>query len=380
MRSKLPQAGTTIFTVMSELAAKHKAINLGQGFPDFPMDEALTEGVHKAMRDNLNQYTHMNGFPLLRERIADKVNTLYNAQVHPDKNITITPGGTYALFTALTALIHPGDEVIVFEPAYDSYIPTIEINGGKAVSVQLTYPDYSIDWEEVRAKINPATKAILLNSPHNPTGAILTEQDMRTLESIVQDTEIVIISDEVYEHLVFNGHSHESVLKYPALASRSFAVYSFGKVYNCTGWKLGYIIGPDEWMKEFRKIHQFNCFTCNTPMQAAIADYLSEPDAYLLLSKKMQVQKEKLEHYMSATRFKPMVSNGSYFQLYSYENISNESENDFAVRLVETAGVATIPAAAFYRQPPNHRVLRFCFCKKDEVLEEAASRLVRAGY
>ncbi|HRN79056.1 MAG TPA: methionine aminotransferase [Ferruginibacter sp.] len=380
MRSKLPQSGTTIFTVMNELAAKHKAINLGQGFPDFPMDEALIEGVHKAMKDNLNQYTHMNGYPLLRERIAEKIAALYSVQVHPDKNITITPGGTYALYTAITALVHPGDEVIVFEPAYDSYTPTIEINGGRAVSIPLSYPDYTIPWDVVRSKINDKTRAIILNSPHNPTGAVLTENDMRTLEAVIQDTDIMIISDEVYEHLVFNGLPHESVLKYPGLAARSFAVYSFGKVYNCTGWKLGYVVGPDEWMKEFRKIHQFNCFTCNTPMQVALADFLAVPEAYTQLAKKMQAQKEKLEGFMKATRFSPMKSNGSYFQLYSYNAMSKESENDFAVKLIQTAGVATIPVAAFYRNPPNHHVLRFCFCKKDEVLEEAANKLAMAGY
>lgn len=380
MRSKLPQAGTTIFTVMSELAAKHKALNLGQGFPDFPVEEALMEAVHKAMKDGLNQYTHMYGYPLLRERISEKIAALYQATVDPDANITITPGGTYALYTAITALVHPGDEVIVFEPAYDSYIPSIEVNGGVPVTIQLNYPDYSIPWEEVSSKINSKTKIILLNSPHNPTGTILSEKDMRQLENMVQDTDIIILSDEVYEHLVFNGHTHESVLKYPALAARSFAVFSFGKVYNCTGWKLGYIVGPEKGMKEFRKVHQFNCFTCNTPMQVALADFLQVPDAYLNLGKKMQVQKEKLEQCMKATRFTPLQSKGSYFQLYSYSAISDEPENTFAVRLIQTAGVVTIPVAAFYRKPPNHGVLRFCFCKKDEVLEEAASRLVRAGY
>lgn len=376
-RSKLPNVGTTIFTVMSELAVQHNAINLGQGFPDFPMDEMLTECVAKAMRDNLNQYTHMNGYPNLRERLAEKIHTLYATQIDPNKNITITPGATYALYTALTAIIHPGDEVIVFSPAYDSYIPNIEINGGRAIEIPLTFPEYKINWQLVKDSITDKTRVIIINTPHNPTGTVLDESDMKMLESLLADTNIILISDEVYEHVVFDDTVHHSSMKYPSLFERTLAVYSFGKVYSCTGWKLGYIVGPEHLMQEFRKVHQFNCFTCNTPMQVGIAEYLSKSDAHTQLGKNLQDKRDKLLTCMKATRFKPLKSSGSYFQLYSYEGISNEPENMYASTLVKTARVATIPVSAFYQTPTNNNVLRFCFSKKDEVLEEAAFRLSR---
>lgn len=373
--SKLPNVGTTIFTVMSSLAAEHKAINLGQGFPDFSMDEELTNLVNKAMKDGHNQYVHMNGLATLRENIAAKVLSLYHTTINAGDEITITPGGTYAIYTALTTILQKGDEVIVFEPAYDSYIPGIELNGAKAIPVSLSYPDYKIDWDLVREKINNKTRAIIINSPHNPTGKLITLEDIKALQSIVAGTGIYIISDEVYEHLVFDNLQHLSLLKYPDLFARSFVCFSFGKVYHCTGWKLGYCIAPTKLMKEFRKIHQFNCFCCNTPMQFAIAEFIKQKEKYLNLGKFLQQKRDFFAKAMSATRFKPLVSQGSYFQLYSYEAISNETENDFAVKLVKEFGVATIPVSAFYTVPQQNKVLRFCFCKKEETLQAAAALL-----
>ncbi|MCU0394656.1 MAG: methionine aminotransferase, partial [Chitinophagaceae bacterium] len=276
LQSKLPNVGTTIFTVMSALASEYQAINLGQGFPDYPMDEGLTEAVNKAMKDGFNQYVHMAGYMPLREAIARKVKRLYGTDIDAEREVTITPGGTYAIYSSITAAIRPGDEVIVFEPAYDSYIPNIEINGGKAIRLPLQFPDYSINWEAVRAAITPQTRMILLNSPHNPTGAVLSEQDIAELRQIVAGTRILIMSDEVYEHLIFDGKQHHSMLRYPDLLERSFVAFSFGKVYNCTGWKLGYCIAPEAFTREFRKVHQFNAFSCNTPMQVGIADYLDQ--------------------------------------------------------------------------------------------------------
>ena len=375
MNSKLPNIGTTIFTVMSSLAVQHQAINLGQGFPDFPMDERLIDLVAKAMRDGHNQYVHMCGLPTLRERIAEKVNTAYGCRVHPDTDITVTPGGTYAIYTAFTTILQPGDEVIVFEPAYDSYIPNIEVNGAKAVSIHLEYPDYSINWEKVREKVNEKTKAIIINSPHNPTGSVWSENDIAQLRALVDGTNIYIISDEVYEHLIFDGKEHLSILKYPDLAARSFVCFSFGKVYHCTGWKLGYCIAPEPLMKEFRKVHQFNCFTCNSPMQHALAAFMEHRDVYLGLGAFLQQKRDFLQHQLSETGLKPLPTYGSYFQLYSYAGLSDASENEFAIQLTQEAGVATIPVSAFYKQPVDNKVIRFCFAKKESTLQEAAVRL-----
>ena len=377
IKSKLPAAGTTIFTIMSSLAVAHKAVNLGQGFPDFPMDEALTGLVTDAMKQGHNQYVHMCGLPALRESIAEKCSKLYKTNISADTDITITPGGTYAIYTAFTAMLQPGDEVILFEPAYDSYIPNIEINGAVAVPVSLTYPEYKIDWQEVRNKVSPKTRAIIINSPHNPTGSVLEENDIEQLRSIVKDSNIIIISDEVYEHLIFDNKPHLSMLRYPDLLERSFVCFSFGKTYHCTGWKLGYCIAPDALMKEFRKVHQFNCFTCNSPMQYALAAFLKEEDKYLQLGKFLQQKRDYCSACMQQTKFVPLPSFGSYFQLYSYENISDEAEYDFAVRLTKEAGVATIPVSAFYKKAENNQVLRFCFAKKESTLEEAVNRLIK---
>ena len=375
IHSKLPLAGTTIFTVMSALATEHKAVNLGQGFPDFPMSSELTDLVNKAMRSGFNQYAPMPGWTPLREAIAEKIHYLYNNSVNPDTEITITPGGTYAIYTALTAILQPGDEVIVFEPAYDSYIPNIEVNGAKAVTIPLVYPDYHIDWTAVKAAISPKTKAIMINSPHNPTGSVISEEDIKQLRAVTEGTNIFIISDEVYEHLIFDGIQHQSILKYPDLLQRSFICFSFGKVYNCTGWKLGYAVAPAELMKEFRKIHQFNCFSCNTPMQVALAEFLSNREAYTGLAAVMQEKRDYFKNLMSSSRFTMQDSFGSYFICGTYERISDEGDMELAKRLTKEAGVATIPVSAFYQNGLDNKVLRFCFSKNKETLEKAAERL-----
>ncbi|WP_462219432.1 methionine aminotransferase [Ferruginibacter sp.] len=377
IHSKQPNAGTTIFTVMSVLAAEHNAINLGQGFPDFLMDEELVALVNAAMQKGNNQYVHMNGLMLLRERLAEKINSLYAATINPETEITITPGGTYAIFTALTTVLQPGDEVIVFEPAYDSYIPTIEINGAVPVLIPLTFPDYKIDWELVQQKISPKTKMIMLNSPHNPTGSVLSANDIAQLRAIVKDTGIFILSDEVYEHLIFDGLRHESMLRYPDLLERSFVCFSFGKTYHCTGWKIGYCVAPAILMTEFRKIHQFNCFSSNSTVQFALAEYLLHKEKYLQLGSFLQTKRDYFSRLMQQTKFKALPSHGSYFQLYSYDGISDESEKDLAIRLTKEYGVATIPTSVFYKNNTDNKVLRFCFAKKESTLEEAVNRLIK---
>ncbi|MEN9370560.1 MAG: hypothetical protein RI952_1425 [Bacteroidota bacterium] len=375
LKSKLPSVGTTIFTEMSALAAQYGAINLGQGFPDFDMDAGLTQLVNKAMADGFNQYTHANGYPALREALAAKVHSLYQQSINPDTQITISPGGTYAIYTAITTLIHPGDEVILFEPAYDSYIPNIEINGGVPVRINLTFPNYAIPWDAVRSKITPRTKMIMLNSPHNPTGAVLSEQDIIELKNIVAGTDIVILSDEVYEHLIFEGKQHQSILKHPDLLARSFVCFSFGKTMHCTGWKLGYCIAGESLMQEYRKVHQFNAFTCDTPKQVALAAYLTVNKNYLNLGQQMQQKRDLLRQLLSTTKLECIPSYGSYFECYSFSKISDENDKAFAIRLVKEYGVATIPVSAFYQDQTDHGVIRFCFAKKDETLRAAAERL-----
>ena len=377
IRSKLPSVGTTIFTIMSSLANEYKAINLGQGFPDYPMNTELVELVNKAMKDGYNQYTHMCGLPALRDAIAGKIGSLYTTAVSGDTEITITPGGTYAIYTALTTVLQPGDEVIVFEPAYDSYIPNIEINGGVPVLVPLVHPEYRIDWELVRKKISPRTKVIMLNTPHNPTGAVLNSDDIKELQRIVAGTGIFILSDEVYEHLIFDNKKHESMLRYADLYERSFVCFSFGKVYDCTGWKMGYCVAPPALTKEFRKVHQFNAFSCSTPVQYALTEFLPKKENYLQLGPYLQTKRDLFLNLMQQTRFKPLPSHGSYFQLYSYADISDENEKDFAIRVTKECGVASIPVSVFYKNGQDNKVLRFCFSKKEATLEEAASRLMK---
>lgn len=377
IQSKLPNVGTTIFTVMSGLATEYNAVNLGQGFPDYPMNHELTGLVNKAMQDNYNQYAPMPGWLPLREAIAEKASFLYGSNINPDTEITITPGGTYAIYSAFTAILQPGDEVIVFEPAYDSYIPNIEINGAVAVRLPLVYPDYHIDWNLVQQSITPKTKAIIINSPHNPTGSVIGEKDIEALRAITAGTGIFIISDEVYEHLIFDGIPHQSMLRYPDLLERSFVCFSLGKVYNCTGWKLGYCIAPAPLMKEFRKVHQFNCFSCHTPVQVGLAAFMKNREAYLGLSAEMQAKRDLFTELMKSTRFDMLQSHGSYFICASYNRISEEADKAFSIRLTKEAGVATIPVSAFYQHGKDDKVLRFCFSKNQDTLERAVEKLVR---
>ena len=375
MQSKLPHIGTSIFTVMSQLAVKHNAINLGQGFPDFPMSEALIDCVTEAMKDGGNQYAHTNGVPLLRERLAEKINSLYGTTINPESEITITPGGTYAIFSAFSTIIQPGDEVIIFEPAYDSYIPNITFNGGVVVPIALTYPNYSIPWDTLKAAITKKTKAILINTPHNPTGMVMTKEDILQLQEIVVSNNLYLISDEVYEHLIYDDKKHESVMKYPELLARSFVCFSFGKTYHCTGWKLGYCVAPENLMKEYRKVHQFNAFSCDTPKQLGIAKHMLDKEAYLSLGNFYQAKRDYLRKLLASTPLKYIPSSGSYFESYSYAAISNEPDKSFAEKLVKEYGVAVIPMSAFYHNGTDNKVIRLCFAKKEATLEAAAACL-----
>jgi methionine aminotransferase len=375
MQSKLPHIGTSIFTVMSQLAVKHNAINLGQGFPDFPMSEALIDCVTEAMKAGGNQYAHTNGVPLLRERLSEKINSLYGTIINAETEITVTPGGTYAIFSAFSTIIQPGDEVIIFEPAYDSYIPNITFNGGVVVPIALTYPNYSIPWDTLKAAITKKTKAILMNMPHNPTGMVMTKEDILQLQEIVVSNNLYLISDEVYEHLIYDDKKHESVIKYPELFARSFVCFSFGKTYHCTGWKLGYCVAPENLMKEYRKIHQFNAFSCDTPKQLGIAKHMLDKEAYLSLGNFYQAKRDYLRKLLASTPLKYIPSSGSYFESYSYAAISNESDKVFAEKLVKDYGVAVIPMSAFYQDATDNKVIRLCFAKKEATLEAAAACL-----
>jgi len=376
VKSKLPSVGTSIFTVMSALATQHNAVNLGQGFPDFQMNEELTALVNDAMNKGFNQYVPMRGYTPLLEVLAEKVFSLYNTIIDPGSQITITPGGTYAIYTALTTVLQPGDEVIIFEPAYDSYIPNVVINGAVPVLINLQFPEYKIDWSEVKEKITPKTRMIMLNNPNNPTGSVLSEGDILQLRIVVKDTNILILSDEVYEHLVFDNIPHQSILRYPDLLERSFVCFSFGKVYNCTGWKLGYCITSPALMEEFRKVHQFNCFSCHSPSQVALSAFLKNKESYLSLSAFMQEKRDYFQQLMQQTKFTALPSYGSYFQCYTYGNISDEADKDLSIRLTKECGVATIPVSAFYNAGTDNKVIRFCFAKKKETLEAAVDKLM----
>ncbi|MEI7588784.1 MAG: methionine aminotransferase [Chitinophagia bacterium] len=377
MQSKLPNIGTSIFTVMSQLAVQHKAINLGQGFPDFPMSETLINCVADAMHAGGNQYAHTYGVPILRERLAEKIKFLYQTSIDPETEITVTPGGTYAIFTAFSTIIQPGDEVIIFEPAYDSYIPNIRFNGGIVVPIALAFPNYSIPWDKVKAAITKKTKAILVNTPHNPSGVVMTKEDVLQLQEIVISNHLYLISDEVYEHLIYDNKLHETVMKYPALFARTFVCFSFGKTYHCTGWKLGYCVAPAALMKEYRKVHQFNAFSCDTPKQLGIAEYMSNKEAYLSLGSMYQEKRDYLRNLLAPTQFKCIPSSGSYFESYSYDAISDESDQVFAERLVKEFGIAVIPMSAFYHNATDNKVIRLCFAKKTETLDAAAACLLR---
>lgn len=377
IQSKLPGVGTTIFTVMSKLAGEHNAINLSQGFPDYDCDPNLTGAVAQAMNDGFNQYAPMPGLPVLRELIAEKVQNLYGAAYNPDTEITITAGGTQAIFTALSCCITSGDEVIIFEPAYDSYAPAVRLLGGLVKPYELSPPNYEIDWDMVKKLFSANTKMIILNSPQNPTGCILSEKDIKELNRLTKNTDILILSDEVYEHIIFDGHKHQSIALYPELRERSFIAASFGKLLHTTGWKLGYCLAPEILMKEFRKVHQFNVFSVNTPMQMGIANYLKDPSTYVGLSDFFQQKRDLFRSLLGETKFKLLPCNGSYFQCVSYAHLSDEKDSDMAVRLVKDFGVASIPVSAFYTKYTDHRVLRFCFAKRQETLEKAVERLMK---
>ncbi|RZI42256.1 pyridoxal phosphate-dependent aminotransferase [Herbaspirillum sp. HC18] len=377
LQSRLPSVGTTIFTVMSALAVEKGAVNLGQGFPDFDCDPALVEAVTDAMKSGFNQYPPMTGVPALREAIAAKVANIYGHAYNPNTEITVTAGATQAILTAILCSVHPGDEVIVIEPVYDSYVPSIELAGGKPVFVQMEVGSrgYSVPWDKVAAAVSAKTRLIMINSPHNPTGSVLRQADLQALADIVRGTDILIVSDEVYEHMVYDGARHESVCRHPELASRAFVISSFGKTYHVTGWKIGYVAAPAPLSAEFRKVHQFNVFTVNTPVQHGIARYMDNPAPYLELPAFYQRKRDLFREGLASTRFKLLPSDGTYFQCVDYSAISPMPEADFAKWLTAEIGVAAIPVSAFYNQPRESGIVRFCFAKKDETLRLALERL-----
>jgi methionine transaminase len=375
--SRLPNVGTTIFTVMSALAAEKGAVNLGQGFPDFGCDERIVDAVSQAMRDGHNQYPPMAGVAALREAIADKIERVYGRRYDAASEITVTAGATQALLTTILATVHPGDEVIVVEPTYDSYLPSIELAGGKPVFVTLEAPDYAIPFDRLAAAITPKTRLILINTPHNPTGTVWRAEDMRKLEEIVRGTNVLILSDEVYEHMVYDGQPHESVARYPELAARSFIVSSFGKTFHVTGWKVGYVAAPAALTAEFRKVHQFNVFTVNTPMQVGLAQYLRDPQPYLDLPAFYQKKRDFFRAGLANSRFKLLPCEGTYFQCVDYSAISDLPEAEFSKWLTAEIGVAAIPVSAFYHEAHESGVVRFCFAKQESTLASALERLAR---
>ncbi|MCS6935136.1 MAG: methionine aminotransferase [Chitinophagales bacterium] len=377
IHSKLPNTGTTIFTVMSALAREHNAINLSQGFPDFEPPARLITAVSKAMRQGNNQYAPMAGNILLRERIAEKINANYGLSVNPETDITITAGGTQAIFTAILATVREDEEVILFAPAYDSYAPAIELAGGKAIFYDMEAPEYRVDWQKVKRLINQRTRMIIINNPHNPTGGILTAEDMSELEKLVHRTDIILLSDEVYEHIVFDGIQHQSVLRYPRLAERSFVVFSFGKIYHCTGWKVGYCVAPQPLMQEFRKVHQYNVFSVSSPVQAAFAEIIADKDWFEELGAFYEEKRNFFRQAISSSRFKLLPCSGAYFQLAAYSRISDERDVEFVVRLTKEKGVAAIPVSVFYRSHVDQSIIRFCFAKEEDTLKRAAERLLK---
>jgi methionine aminotransferase len=375
--SKLPQVGTTIFTVMSALANEVGAVNLSQGFPDYDTSPVLIELVNKAMKNGFNQYAPMSGYMPLREEISRKTEKLYGAYYDPDTEITVTAGGTQAIYTAIATVIHPNDEVIIFEPAFDCYAPAIKVAGGIVKSLELEPPDYRINWDMVKRLTNSRTKMIILNSPHNPTATILHQKDIEELSAIVKNQDILVLSDEVYEHLIYDGQSHLSMARYPELQQRSFIVASFGKPFHATGWKIGYCMAPAALMNEFRKVHQFLVFCVNTPMQVAIAEYLKNEETYLGLREFFQQKRDHFREGLKSSRFEILPCSGSYFQSVRYGRITDEKDADLAIRLTKEIGVASIPVSAFYNQGTDHHVLRFCFAKRQETLDKAVDRLIK---
>ncbi|MBC7776132.1 MAG: aminotransferase class I/II-fold pyridoxal phosphate-dependent enzyme [Phycisphaerae bacterium] len=377
IESKLPNVGTTIFTIMSGLANQVGAINLSQGFPNFNPSERLQRLVTEHMARGDNQYAPMPGIMPLRERIAEKIERMYGAKVNPDTEITVTAGGTQAIFCAIAAFVRPGDEVILLEPCYDSYRPSVETVGGIPVVHALSAPDYRVDWEAVEKLITPRTRMLCINTPQNPTGTILREADMLKINEILRGTDVILMSDEVYEHLIFDGEKHASVLRYPELYARTLAIYSFGKTYHNTGWKTGYCVAPPELTREFRKVHQFNVFSANHPMQAAFADFMADPAEYLSLPDFYQQKRDAFLQAMSATRFRPLHCAGTYFQLFDYTAISDEPDLDFCKRLTTEFGVAAIPVSSFFSDLKDEKVIRLCFAKTEDLLEQAGEKLRR---
>lgn len=376
--TKLPKVGTTIFSVMSQLATQHKAINLGQGFPDFDGPQGLRDALATAMNAGKNQYAPMTGVPKLREQIALKTERLYGRKVSADTEVTVTSGATEALFAAIAAVVHTGDEVIMLDPCYDCYDPAVELAGGRAVHIPLRLPDFSVDWQRVRDAISPRTRMILINSPHNPTGAVLQASDLETLAEIVRGTDIFVLSDEVYEHIIFDGLAHQSVLRHAELAARSFVISSFGKTYHCTGWKVGYCIAPPQLSAEFRKVHQYLTFCTFSPAQWAFADMLeSDPQHYLDLPAFYQAKRDRFRSLLAPSKFNLLPVKGAYFQLVEYSALSKLDDLNFCEWLVREAGVAAIPVSAFYESPPNAHLVRLCFAKSDETLVSAAERLCK---
>ena len=379
LRSRLPAVGTTVFTLMSALASEHGAVNLGQGFPDFGCDPRLLGLVDEAMRAGLNQYPPMSGVPLLRETIAAKILALYGHAYDAATEITVTAGATQALTTAILCAVHPGEEVIIVEPAYDSYLPAVQLAGGVPVTVSMRVGEngYSVPWDEIAAAVTPRTRMIVINSPHNPTGSILRKSDLDALAAIVDGTDILILSDEVYEHMVFDGQRHESVSRDPRLAERAFVVSSFGKTYHVTGWKVGYVAAPASLMAEFRKVHQYNVFTVNTPMQHGLAGYMRDPGPYLELPAFYQKKRDLFRAGLANTRFTLLPADGTYFQCVKYDGISDLGESEFAQWLTREIKVAAIPVSAFYSQGKESGIVRFCFAKQDETLQVALERLAK---
>ena len=374
---KLPHVGTSIFAVMSAMANQYNAINLAQGFPDFDCSDELKDLVANAMKKGFNQYAPMPGLMALREQIAQKTYELYSAQYHPETEITIVPGATLGIYAAINALIKDNDEVIVLEPAYDSYIPSIELSGGKAIVYEMVYPDYKIDWDQIKKLINIRTKMIILNTPHNPSGSILSAEDMLKLEKLIHNTDVLVLSDEVYEHIIFDGFEHQSVARFPELAKRSIIVSSFGKTYHTTGWKMGYLLAPENLTEKIRRAYQFMAFAANTPVQHAYADILKRPDLYLSLGAFYQAKRDLFREGLKASRFKLLDCKGSYFQSVAYDQIADLSDVEMANHLTQEKGVAAIPVSAFYLRKTDHRVLRFCFAKTDETLNKALDILCK---
>ena len=373
IESKLPNLGTTIFTKMSKLAQEHNAINLSQGFPDFPPDQKLLELVKQGLDENHNQYAPLAGLISLRKTLAEKLYKSYGSRYSAEEEITITAGATQAIFTAISAFIRQDDEVIVFKPAYDCYEPAIELYGGKPILVEMKAPTYKIDWQEVSAKITSKTKMIVINTPHNPSGTVLEQEDLVQLQQLVENTNILILSDEVYEHLIYDDKKHQSVARFPKLAERSLITYSFGKTFHVTGWKVGYCVAPEELMKEFRKVHQYNVFCVNHPMQWALNEYLQKPDHYLELSTFYQEKRDYFLQQIKNSRLELIPAQGTYFQTASYKNITTEKDTDFALRLIKEKGLATIPVSVFNKDQKDELMLRFCFAKKKETLAKAAA-------